>query len=171
MLELTARVVVSRSDQMRGIIRDRGSEFRVYYMKEMARQLAQALMETPGAVEISEYMNPQTGDLELRARCVVATNGERGSQRMTVTEVRMRQEQATMDAMRSANPLRQVFFNASSGQLESKTLDAIEKAIGSSKAKVRADNEIRKSTRTPGEALPVVEVRVRKIQMPEEAKG
>ena len=225
MLELTARVLISRSDQMRGIIRDRDSEFRVYYLKEMARQLAQALMETKGAVEVSEYMNPATGEIEMRGRVFVATNGERGSQRMTATEVRMRQEGKSsnmLDAMKYAmsgippdyfaqeyppEPGASKYvpgaafvmpeYNPSNGG--TLTLDSIKKmmekmdkklgsnnpspvdflkerivlkksleeAIQAKQLEIRADKEMKKSTRTKGEALPVVEVRVRKIQMPE----
>ena len=209
MLELTARVLISRSDQMRGIIRDKDSEFRVYYLKEMARQITDAIMRTPGAVEISEYMNPATGSVEMRGRVFVADMEEKtrdrmmsvGGRRYGKSTYAMLERSNMMDAMRYSvgSPFN---FNAErdlpKAEASTLTLDSIKKvmeqmeaynpspveflqqrvnrkkgideALESSKARVRADNTIRQSTKSPGEALPVVTVKVRKIQMPDQER-
>ena len=205
MLELTAGVRITRAEQMRGIIRANDSQFRTRYLEEIARQLATALMRAPGAVEITEQMEPITGDMVMRARVFVETanrmRGRGGVERSPVSDA--------MDALRYNTIPPGVFFSKptdpivnfgeSQKQSEVLTREMIEKlqermaqetfdpisflknrvyvadarkgAIESSKAKGRVDKQIRESTRTPGEALPVVKVKVRKIQMPEEAKG
>ena len=236
MLELTAGVRITRSEQMRGIIRASDSQFRTRYLEDIARQLAQTLMKTPGAVEIKEEMDPSTGDIVMRARCVVATKGETyGRGVMTATQAEKLREvddrmaelirqdmemslkkaeyEATMKAMmpmyigeypkepgaskyvpgatfepfgttvkfepnitleqveKAYREMESMKYNPISflkGRVDRKK--GRDEAIEESKARVRADNEIRKVTKKPGEALPVVKGRIRRIQMPEEAK-
>ena len=221
MLELTAVAVITKEEQMRGIIRDRGSEFRVRFLEKIALDLARRIMETRGAVEIEEQMSP-TGDIEMQARIFVASRDEaRGrsvefaprregkSYRDTLMEQSAMSRANALDAMRYAMP-QQMYISAKNDPLnfggitadkiatgtltlervmEAKRLmdsmqynpveflksrierkKGVDDAIESSKARVRADNEIRKSTKTPGEALPVVTVKVRKIQMPDQER-
>ena len=148
MLELKAQVIVS--DQERFRQSDGSTRFKDRILERMARELAERLMATPGAVEIEESVNPQTGDLRVRARVIVANREADWRGRMTATEVRFggRREgkttaykeqlnaleearaSALMDAMKyGTSPM--MYFSDASGPTrlnESLTFEQVEKA-------------------------------------------
>jgi hypothetical protein len=198
MIELTASVMVPWQDMMREGIRAKNSDYKVRYLQDLARQIAQRLMETPGAVQVTEVDRPDMAAKSLTARVLIATEDEaRGRKQFTAEAMQKAQYDSMMiDAMRAMrgnvdraildaeypepaaskynpgaifDPVKFVApdpmaFLRTRAEIANARQDALEAA----KAKVRADREIKNKAKA---RKPQIEVKVRRIQMPEEAKG
>ena len=220
MIELTASVFVPNDEEVRGIIRDKDSNYKTRFLEKLAREIAEKLMRTPGAVQVTEVRRADLRATQLTAKIFIATEDEARGRRVTATEVKKAQYDSMMDAMRLTMPMYEIkpypidpepgaskynpgaIFepwtggSAAANQPETLTLDMLEKlqkrlresepnpidflkqrldisqarkdGIESSKARIRADREIKDKTKR---REPQITVKVRRIQMPEEAKG
>jgi|GEM_PF-5156754 len=185
LIELGAEVVVTRQDQIRSIIRESGSYSRTRYLEIITRKMALALMNTPGAVEVTEERQP-SGDIVMRARCVVEDENRRmpvpggysivdgeaffmkPEDPITATEAMVqRNNNFTLDAL--------IMAKEALDSPQYNPIAFLEGRMNVAKAKKEAKEqfeareigyqEIEKNTKKPGMAMPSVTVKVRKIQM------